>query len=73
MYTPRFSDKAAITVRRLAWALDMPMTKAIERIIDVLPFVFSPGLICLDCRDKSKCANCAFCDQTAGGKAKPAA
>jgi len=36
-YTPELSLRHSCTLRRLAWALDMPMTKAIERIFEYLP------------------------------------
>ncbi len=29
-YTPELSMKSSCTLRRLAWALDMPMTKAMD-------------------------------------------
>jgi hypothetical protein len=73
MYTPQFSDRATITVRRLAWALELSMPKAVDHIINVLPFVYAPGVICLACKDRAKCAQCAFSEQTAGGKAEPSA
>ena len=59
-YTPQFSETAAVTVRRLAWALDTPMTKTIDIIINELSLVFSPKDICPKCQDKSKCQSCAF-------------
>ncbi|MDR0639947.1 MAG: hypothetical protein LBG27_13795 [Spirochaetaceae bacterium] len=73
MYTPQFSDKAAITVRRLAWALEVSMPKAVNQIINTLPFIYTQGVICLACKDRTKCAMCAFSGQTAGGQSKPAA
>ncbi|MDR0639959.1 MAG: hypothetical protein LBG27_13860 [Spirochaetaceae bacterium] len=73
MYTPQFSDKGTISVRRLAWALEVSMPKAVDQIIDALPFIYTQGVICLACKDQTKCAMRAFCDQTAGGQSKPAA
>jgi hypothetical protein len=69
MYTPRFSDTATITVRRLAWALDVHMTKAVDNIISVLPSLFSPELVCPKCKDKTKCKYCGFNQQAAAANA----
>jgi hypothetical protein len=46
-YTPEMTMKSSRTLRRIAWALDMPMTKAIEKV-------------CQACRDRSKCSDCQF-------------
>ena len=50
-YTPELSMKSSCTLRRLAWALDMPMTKAMEKVFEYLPeildrekFVRSAGI-----------------------------
>ena len=59
-YTPQFSEKAAVTVRRLAWALNKSMPKAVDQIVSVLPSLFSPSVICPQCKDKTKCQFCAF-------------
>jgi hypothetical protein len=59
-YTPQFSEKASITIRRLAWALGVPMTKAMDLIINELSLVFSSSLICPKCKDSTKCHACAF-------------
>ena len=36
-YTPELSMKSSRTLRRIAWALDMPMTKTIEKVFEYLP------------------------------------
>ena len=59
-YSPQFSQLAAVTVYRLANALDVPMTKAVDEIVRVLPSLFPPSLICPKCQDKSKCKICGF-------------
>ena len=60
MYTPQFSDYACITVRRLSWALGIPMTAAIERMAKLLPTMFDPSYVCQRCRDQTKCSLCGF-------------
>ena len=60
MYTPKISDYACITIRRLAWALEIPMTSTMERIAKVLPTMFDPAYVCQRCKDQTKCSLCAF-------------
>jgi hypothetical protein len=59
-YTPELSMKSSCTLRRLAWALDMPMTKAMEKVFEYLPEILDNGKVCQACRDKSKCSDCEF-------------
>lgn len=59
-YTPELSSKSSSTLRRLAWALDVPMTQAIERVFEHLPLIVDRKKVCEACRDKSKCHGCFF-------------
>ena len=59
-YTPELSDKNSCTLRRIAWALEMPMTKAIEEVFDYLGKTLDSGKVCECCRDKTRCAGCSF-------------
>ena len=59
-YTPELSMEASCTLRRVAWALNVPMTKAIERIFEHLPRILDQRLICEACQDKSSCPRCPF-------------
>jgi primosomal protein N' len=69
MYTPQFSNRATVTVRRLAWALSVSMPKAVDQIVGLLPSLFSPSVICPQCKDKSKCESCGFNQQCAAENA----
>jgi hypothetical protein len=65
MYTPPFSVRATITVRRLAWALRLSMPKAVDsdfspQVVNTLPSVFPPSVVCPLCQDTTKCTLCAF-------------
>jgi hypothetical protein len=64
-YTPQFSQTATVTVRRLAWALGISMPKAVIKIIEKLPLLFSPSTVCLLCKDSTVCKLCAFYQPTA--------
>ena len=59
-YTPELSMKSSRALRRIAWALDMPMTRTIERVFDHLPLILDREKVCQACRDKSKCSDCGF-------------
>jgi hypothetical protein len=64
MYTLRFSNQATVTVRRLAWALGLPMTKTVDIIINEISTVFLSSVVCPKCKDKTKCNLCGFHQQT---------
>jgi hypothetical protein len=64
-YTPQFSEMASITIRRLAWFLGVPMTKAILLFIKEIALLFPSSEVCASCQDKSKCKLCAFNQHTA--------
>jgi hypothetical protein len=70
-YTPQFSETATVSVRRLAWALQISMPKTMDRIVDALPSLFSPSDICPSCKDNAKCGLCVFA-RAAAEKAAPA-
>ena len=59
-YTPELSMKSSCTLRRISWALEVPMTKGIEFVFDYLPQILDREMVCQGCRDKSKCTKCAF-------------
>jgi len=61
-YTPELTTTACCTLRRLAWAAGLPMTKTINRLCQLLPEIFDKQFVCEACRDKSKCSICAFSD-----------
>jgi hypothetical protein len=59
-YTPQFSELATVSVRRLAWALQVSMPKAVDSAVNALPSLFPPSLVCPLCKDTTKCTLCAF-------------
>jgi hypothetical protein len=70
-YTPRFSEVTIVSVRRLAWSLGVTMPKAVERVVNALPSIFPSSAVCPSCRDNTKCAQCAFGQQSAAVPADP--
>ena len=59
-YTPQLSFDSSCTLRRIAWALDVPMTVAIELIFEHLPLILDQQKICERCRDRTRCDRCSF-------------
>ncbi|MDR0732100.1 MAG: SARP family transcriptional regulator [Treponema sp.] len=59
-YSPQFSEMAVVSVRRLAWALDIQMPAAVDHMVRSMLAVHDSGFICRCCRDKSKCNKCVF-------------
>ena len=45
-YTPQLSYQSSCTLRRIAWALGIPMTKAIERVFDHMPVILDKEKVC---------------------------
>jgi hypothetical protein len=71
-YSPQFSELSAVSVRRLAWSLGVSMPKAVDQVVNLLPSLFPSGLVCLSCKDNTKCRSCAFSQQAAATPAAPA-
>jgi len=59
-YTPELSLRSSCTLRRISWALGVPMTKGIEFVFDYLPLILDCEKVCDGCRDPSKCSECSF-------------
>ena len=59
-YTPELKIEHARTLRRLAWSMDIPMTRAMAEIFNWLPGKMDKDHVCSKCRDKSRCFECAF-------------
>ena len=60
MYAPNFSEIASVTVRRLAWAMGANMSQAVDVIVKAAPAFINAEKVCACCKDKTKCAACAF-------------
>ena len=59
-YTPELSMGDSAALRRIAWGLEIPMTKALSRIVRLAVKKNMRHKICEKCRDKSKCETCIF-------------
>ena len=59
-YTPELNQKYSCTLRRIAWALEVPMTVAIEMVLDHVTTEIEGAKVCAKCRDKSRCNQCSF-------------
>ena len=59
-YTPELQLEDSRTLRRIAWALGMPMTKAMHEVFLWLGRNLDAGQVCSKCKDPSKCQGCLF-------------
>ena len=59
-YTPKLSYQSACILRRIAWALNIPMTQAIERVFEHMLAVLDKETVCRECQDKTRCDDCVF-------------
>ena len=59
-YTPPFSTRTTVSIRRLAWALQMPMTRTMEHVVAMIPNMVDPEVVCAKCRDRQRCKDCIF-------------
>jgi len=60
MYSPNFSELAAVAVRRLAWAMKANMGQAVDAMVICLPQSINAEKVCSACKDNSKCTACIF-------------
>jgi hypothetical protein len=65
MYSPNFSELAAVSIRRLGWAMGSNMGQAVDVLVKAIPAFINTEKVCELCKDKSKCAVCAC---KSGGK-----
>ena len=59
MYSPQFSEIAAVTVRRLAWAMGSTMGQAVDVLASAVPAFINSEKVCEKCKDH-KCKVCGF-------------
>lgn len=59
-YTPELSQEQSGTLRRIAWALELPMTRAMEEVLNYVGTVIDNKKVCKTCRDKRFCKYCPF-------------
>ena len=59
-YTPELCMGDSAALRRIAWGLEMPMTKALSKVISLAIRKRDYHRICAKCRDKSRCDTCIF-------------
>jgi len=60
MYGPNLSVLASVSIRRLAWAMESNMGKAIDALVICLPQHINAEKVCNACKDNSKCTACIF-------------
>jgi hypothetical protein len=63
-YTPELNMEYSGILRRIAWAYAVPMTKAMEGILELAARYMDSERVCEACRDKSFCDCCIFFQET---------
>jgi hypothetical protein len=59
-YTPELCLEDSAVLRRIAWSLEMLMTKTLAKIVSLAVGKRDYHKICNKCKDKSKCNTCIF-------------
>ena len=59
-YTPELNNNQSCTLRRIAWALGVPMTTAMNVMIESFSNQIGSKKVCKSCKDKSRCYICTF-------------
>lgn len=59
-YTPELSQDYSGALRRIAWAIDLPMTTTLEEVIFQIAREVNHEVICKACKDNSFCNRCLF-------------
>jgi len=60
MYSPNFSELAAVSIRRLAWAMGAHMGQAVDALVLHFSANVNAEKVCAACKDDSKCMACIF-------------
>jgi len=60
VYTPRLSAVSLCRLRRPAWAVGSPMTKTLDRLIELVCSRINAQAVCNACRDGSQCDICGL-------------
>ncbi len=67
-YTPELNRKHSATLRRIAWAPETPLIRAMADILDYIGRTIDGHKVCESCRDDSFCGPCPFTKQHGGIK-----
>ena len=59
-YTPELSLQGSSILRRIAWSLNLPMTRTIEVMVEQYAKTMDSYTVCGACKDKTKCSECLF-------------
>jgi hypothetical protein len=62
-YTPELSLESSQILRRIAWALEKPMTETLDILVRNMSMFVDREKICLACRDHSLCGECVFSEK----------
>ncbi len=61
-YCPKLSSRSLHRLRRIAWAVDRPMTKTLDRIIELVCSRINAQSVCNACLDANDCKLCGLAE-----------
>ena len=59
-YRPELNQDYSGALRRIAWAIDLPMTTTLEEVISQVAREVNHEVVCKACKDQSFCNRCLF-------------
>jgi hypothetical protein len=59
-YVPKISKTSLCRLRRIAWAVDQPMTKTLDSFVEFISQHINQQAVCNACLDSSQCDTCGF-------------
>lgn len=59
-YVPKMSPTSLCRLRRIAWAVDRPMTKTLDRFVEYICRHINQQAVCNACLDSSQCETCGL-------------
>jgi hypothetical protein len=59
-YTPELCMEDSEALWRIAWSLELPMTKALSKVVSLAIRKRDYYRVCDACKDRSKCSICMF-------------
>jgi hypothetical protein len=60
LYSPQINQLSVFILRRIAWAVNQPMTTSLDQIIAAILPKINIAVVCATCKDKLQCAVCPF-------------
>jgi hypothetical protein len=60
LYVPKISPVCLCRLRRIAWAVDQPMTRTLDRFVEFISRHINQQAVCNACLDSTQCEICGL-------------